>query len=87
MGSGGSGRQQVQKAVAQYPNSLLAGLHCAAGEEPSWYNCDCSGRDNCMCPSTDPPGGLSVEDTPQFILFTVRRLLAGQRRPLGRRCC
>lgn len=23
-----------------------------------------------MCPSTDPPGGLSYDDTPQFILFT-----------------
>ncbi|EFN52371.1 hypothetical protein CHLNCDRAFT_138801 [Chlorella variabilis] len=37
---------------------------------PGWYDCDCQGRDNCHCPSTDPPGGLSLEDTPQFILFT-----------------
>lgn len=42
----------------------------AAGREPSWYDCWCDGAPNCMCPSTDPPGGLSYDETPQFILFT-----------------
>lgn len=40
---------------------------------PSWYSCDpatCTG--DCACASTSPPGGLAPEDTPQFIVLTVR---------------
>ncbi|KAI9006228.1 hypothetical protein BC832DRAFT_526221, partial [Gaertneriomyces semiglobifer] len=36
------------------------------------YSCDpatCNLPD-CFCPSTAPPGGLSVEETPQFVLLT-----------------
>lgn len=50
---------------------LLLSLACTANAAlPSWYECDCSQRDNCACPGTAPPGGLAPEDTPQFILFT-----------------
>jgi hypothetical protein len=39
----------------------------------SSYSCDptvCRPQNNCMCPSTSPPGGLSISNTPQFILYT-----------------
>ncbi|KAH9932130.1 uncharacterized protein BXZ73DRAFT_90049 [Epithele typhae] len=37
------------------------------------YSCDPSKCQlpNCHCASTDPPGGLAVEDTPMFIVFTA----------------
>lgn len=41
---------------------------------PSWYACDpaaCEAPD-CACASTAPPGGLAPEDTPQFIVITVK---------------
>lgn len=42
---------------------------------PTWYRCRCPGRGaapDCVCPSVEPPAGLSRAETPQFVLFTVR---------------
>ncbi|KAL4444896.1 hypothetical protein ABPG77_003946 [Micractinium sp. CCAP 211/92] len=49
---------------------LVACLSTALGM-PSWYSCNpanCTG--DCACASTSPPGGLSPEETPQFIVLT-----------------
>ncbi|KAI0756459.1 hypothetical protein C8Q80DRAFT_1092934 [Daedaleopsis nitida] len=37
------------------------------------YSCDASKckLPDCNCASTDPPGGLSVQDTPMFVVFTA----------------
>lgn len=39
------------------------------------YSCDAATctPPACMCPSTQTPGGLSLADTPQFVLITVRQ--------------
>lgn len=41
--------------------------------EAAGYSCDSSKCQlpDCHCASTSPPGGLSPEDTPQFIVFTA----------------
>lgn len=39
------------------------------------YNCkqeiNCFINQNCFCASTNIPGGLSLEETPQFVFFTI----------------
>ena len=31
----------------------------------------CNIKNNCRCPSSKIPGDLALEDTPQFVLFTI----------------
>ena len=43
----------------------------AADYGPKWYTCnEYNCKSGCVCASSNPPGGLPVEDTPQFVLLT-----------------
>lgn len=42
-------------------------------DAPAWYKCGCKAGDaRCICPSFAAPRQLSRDQTPQFILLTVR---------------
>lgn len=58
-------------ASVQHPRSARSPPRLAAAALPPWYECDCSARSNCMCPSLKAPGGLRPEEIPQFVLWTV----------------
>ena len=42
-------------------------------DAPAWYKCGCKAGDaRCICPSFAAPRQMSRDQTPQFILLTVR---------------
>lgn len=52
--------------------ALLLALAGSAAALPTWYNCDASNcqAPSCHCASTNIPGGLKPENTPQFLVIT-----------------
>ena len=52
---------------------LLCPAAIRAADAPAWYKCGCkAGNARCICPSLAAPRQLTREQTPQFILLTVR---------------
>lgn len=52
---------------------LLRPAAIRAADVPPWYKCGCKvGDARCICPSLAAPRQLTREQTPQFILLTVR---------------
>eukprot|EP00887_Chlorella_sp_A99_P008201 scaffold12.g8201.t1 len=60
------------KGAADGGLALLLALAGSAAALPTWYNCDASNcqAPSCHCASTNIPGGLKPENTPQFLVIT-----------------
>jgi len=60
------------RSVGNWSWLLVLSILCSAYAMPSWYKCDASNcaAPSCVCASNSAPGGLTPEETPQFMLIT-----------------